>query len=111
MYDLVSATSVSVIAGCLCIDPTLEEEACEDGRVVVALMPKRTEITHIVLHGTWDAALAAEAVDLCVDGCTTLDEVMRHTIREEMQQEDATALASAAASAAVVEAAAAALLS
>lgn len=35
------------------IDPTNEEEVCQDGSLVLACMPARNEVTQLTLTGEW----------------------------------------------------------
>ncbi|XP_062186762.1 exosome complex component RRP41-like [Phragmites australis] len=48
MYDLATSVSVNII-----IDPTSDEEAWQDGSLMVAFMPARKEITQLTLNGEW----------------------------------------------------------
>jgi len=40
----------------LVIDPMVEEEACQDGSLMIACMPSRHEITQLTLTGEWSTA-------------------------------------------------------
>lgn len=42
------------------IDPTAEEEACQDGSLMIACMPARNEVTQLTLTGQWSTAKTNE---------------------------------------------------
>ncbi|XP_074559398.1 exosome complex component RRP41-like [Curcuma longa] len=82
MYDLVSAVSVSCFGKNLVIDPTSEEEACQDGSLMVTCMPARNEVTQLTLTGEWTTPKINEAMELCLDACSKLAEIMRSCLKE-----------------------------
>ncbi|KAE8812353.1 29 kDa ribonucleoprotein B, chloroplastic [Hordeum vulgare] len=53
MYDLVTSVSVSCLGKNVIIDPTSDEEAWQDGGLMVSYMPARKEITQLTLTGEW----------------------------------------------------------
>jgi len=53
MYDLVTSVSVSCFGKNIVIDPTSDEEAWQDGSLMVAFMLARKEITQLTLTGEW----------------------------------------------------------
>ncbi|KAM0952981.1 putative ribosomal protein S5 domain 2-type [Dioscorea sansibarensis] len=82
MYDLVSSVSVSCFGKNLVIDPTAEEEAFQDGSFMVTYMPSRKEVTQLTLTGEWSTAKINEAMELCLDACLKLADVMRSCLKE-----------------------------
>ncbi|GAQ91874.1 hypothetical protein KFL_008730020 [Klebsormidium nitens] len=82
MLDMVAATSLSLVGGHLLVDPAASEERAQDGNVLVALMPARNEVTQMHLAGAWPDTHAAQAIELCLDGCHKLDGEMRACLRE-----------------------------
>lgn len=82
MYDLVSSVSVSCFGMNLVIDPIAEEEACQDGSFMITCMPSRHEVTQLTLTGEWSVAKINEAMDLCLDACSKLAEIMRSCLKE-----------------------------
>lgn len=86
MVDLVSGMSVSCMSdGALLLDAGVAEERAEDGRLLVAFMASRNEVAQLELSGEWSQARAAEAVDLCLEGCTAMDVYMRSCLREHLE--------------------------
>ncbi|CAD5194801.1 exosome complex component RRP41-like [Musa acuminata AAA Group] len=82
MYDLVASVSVSCFGRNLVIDPTSEEEACQDGTLMITCMPARNEVTQLMLTGEWTTAKINEAMELCLDACSKLAEIMRSCLKE-----------------------------
>ncbi|WOK97581.1 exosome complex component RRP41-like [Canna indica] len=82
MYDLVSSVSVSCFGRNIVIDPTSEEEACQDGNLMITCMPARNEVTQVTLTGEWSTAKINEAMELCLDACSKLAEIMRSCLKE-----------------------------
>uniref|UniRef100_A0A1D1Z1C0 Putative exosome complex exonuclease 1 n=1 Tax=Anthurium amnicola TaxID=1678845 RepID=A0A1D1Z1C0_9ARAE len=82
LYDLVASVSVTCIANSLIIDPTMEEEECQDGSLMVACMPSRNEITQLTITGEWSAGRIHEATELCLDACLKLRDIMRACLKE-----------------------------
>lgn len=87
MYDLVSAMSLSCFEKKLLLDSTLEEENWQDGSLMVACMTSRNEITNISLTGDWPKLRLSEALDLCLDACTKLADIMRTLLKESVMGE------------------------
>ncbi|XP_031480398.1 exosome complex component RRP41-like [Nymphaea colorata] len=81
MLDLVISTSVSCHGKDLVIDPTLEEERCQDGGFMISFMPSRNEVTQLTITGEWSTAKVAEAMELCIDACLKLGNVMRECLK------------------------------
>lgn len=82
IYDLVSAVSLSCIGKKLVIDPTLEEEACQDGSLMITYMASRNEVTQFTLTGEWSTAKINEAMELCLDACSKLADILRLCLKE-----------------------------
>ncbi|MQL99445.1 hypothetical protein Taro_032168 [Colocasia esculenta] len=82
MYDLVTSVSVTCIGKSLIIDPTAEEEDCQDASLMLTSMPSRNEITQLTLTGEWSTGRIHEATELCLDACLKLGEIMRACLRE-----------------------------
>jgi len=82
MFDVVSAVSVSSIGKSLIIDPTTEEENCQDGGLMVACTPSRNEITQLIITGEWSSTRVSEALELCLDACSKLAAIMRACLKE-----------------------------
>lgn len=82
MYDLVSSVTLSCYGKNLVIDPTYEEEAYQDGSLMIAYMPIRNEVTQFTLTGEWSTAKVNEAMELCIDACSKLANIMRMCLKE-----------------------------
>ncbi|XP_072974287.1 exosome complex component RRP41-like [Typha angustifolia] len=82
MYDLVSSVSVSCFGKNIVIDPTAEEEACQDGSLMLAYMPFLKGVTELTITGEWSTAKTNEAMELCIDACSKLADIMRSCLIE-----------------------------
>jgi len=82
MYDLVTSVSVSCFGKNIIIDPTSDEEAWQDGSLVVAFMPARKEITQLTLAGEWSDGKITNAVELCMDACSKLGDILRDRLKD-----------------------------
>jgi len=82
MYDLVTSVSVSCFRKNIIIDPTSDEEAWQDGSLVVAFMPARKEITQLTLTGEWSDGRITNAVELCMDACIKLGDILRDRLKD-----------------------------
>ncbi|KAK9279349.1 hypothetical protein L1049_013028 [Liquidambar formosana] len=81
MYDLVASVSVSALGLNLVIDPILEEESYQDGSLMIACMPSRNEVTQLSVTGDWSTPKIHEAMQLCLDACSKLGEIMRSCLK------------------------------
>ncbi|KAJ4842220.1 Exosome complex component RRP41-like [Turnera subulata] len=81
MYDLVAGVSVSCLGTNLVIDPVSEEESFQDGSLMVTLMPSRYEVTQLTVTGEWSASKVNEGMQLCLDACSKLGEVLRSCLK------------------------------
>ncbi|XP_077252891.1 3'-5'-exoribonuclease family protein [Tasmannia lanceolata] len=82
MFDLVASVSVSCLGKNLVIDPTSEEESYQDGSLMIMCMPSRNEVTQLTLTGEWSTSKIHEAMELCLDACLKLGEIMRSCLKE-----------------------------
>ncbi|XP_065865058.1 exosome complex component RRP41-like [Euphorbia lathyris] len=82
MYDLVAGVSVAGLGKNLVIDPVLEEESCQDGSLMITCMPSRYEVTQLTVTGEWSAAKMNEGMQLCLDACSKLAEIMRSCLKQ-----------------------------
>ncbi|GJN33195.1 hypothetical protein PR202_gb21766 [Eleusine coracana subsp. coracana] len=82
MYDLVTSVSVSCFGKNIIIDPTSDEEAWQDGSLMVAYMPFRKEVTQLTLTGEWTDGKITNAVELCMDACSKLCNILRNHLKE-----------------------------
>ncbi|XP_010557342.1 PREDICTED: exosome complex component RRP41-like [Tarenaya hassleriana] len=81
MYDLITAVSVSCIGKHLTIDPVSEEESYQDGSFMITCMPSRYEVTQLTITGEWATPKINEAMQLCLDACSKLGEIMRDCLK------------------------------
>eukprot|EP00898_Chlorokybus_atmophyticus_P003166 jgi/Chlat1/3850/Chrsp26S04153 len=85
LHDLVAACCVSCVNGQLLLDPTAVEQRCEDGGLLLAMMPVTKQVTQLVLTGNWPEDSASEAIELSQDGCSSLDDIMRQYLRQQYE--------------------------
>ncbi|KAL2933202.1 Exosome complex component RRP41-like [Bienertia sinuspersici] len=67
----------------LIIDPLLEEERCQDGSLMFTYMPSRSEVTQLAITGEWTTPKIHEGMELCLDACKKLAEIMRSCLKED----------------------------
>ncbi|KAL5998611.1 hypothetical protein ACLOJK_009554 [Asimina triloba] len=93
---IVHSTFHSCLGKNLVIDPTLEEENFQDGSLMIACMPSRNEVTQLTLTGEWstpkihelvrdqqcNAFIELYAMELCLDACLKLGNIMRSCLKE-----------------------------
>ncbi|OQS02647.1 exosome complex exonuclease MTR3 [Thraustotheca clavata] len=84
MIDTVAAcTAGHLDDGTIVLDPTLSETS---GHVMVAFMPARGQITHVMQKGAMSYPKGQEAIELCSDGCAgVLSTMMRTCITESLR--------------------------
>jgi len=80
MYDLVASCSVSVVDSHILLDPSSDEEKSAQADIMVAMMPSANEITQMVQTGEMHHAKAPEAIELCLDGCSKIYQMMRQNL-------------------------------
>ncbi|KAF9306165.1 hypothetical protein BGZ74_007367 [Mortierella antarctica] len=104
MLDLVAACSASYIptgpsitatesAGSIAssppqifMDADLEEEKHEQGSIVLAYMPSRNEVTHVLQSGKAEGAIISQSVEHCVEACNKIYAVMHHALLESITE-------------------------
>ncbi|KAH9542961.1 hypothetical protein CY35_13G037000 [Sphagnum magellanicum] len=84
MYDLVPAVSLSCTGSEVLLDASMEEEKWGDGGMIVAAMTSRNEITQLTMTGEWPSTKVSEALQLCLDACLKLAELMRSCLKEQV---------------------------
>ncbi|KAK4792063.1 hypothetical protein SAY86_022498 [Trapa natans] len=82
MYDLVTSVSMSSLGVNLVIDPISEEESYQDGSLSISYMPSRKEVTQLTITGEWSTDKINEAMNVCLDACGKLGEIMRLCLKE-----------------------------
>ncbi|KAL1833561.1 hypothetical protein DCAR_0103656 [Daucus carota subsp. sativus] len=82
LYDLISAVSVSCLGKSLVIDPVLEEESYQEAGLMITCMASRSEITQLAISGEWSTPKVHEAMELCLNACSKLGEIMRACLKE-----------------------------
>ncbi|KAG2670443.1 hypothetical protein I3760_14G086300 [Carya illinoinensis] len=82
MYDLVTSVSLSCLGKNLVIDPILEEESYQDGSLMITCMPSRYEVTQLTITGEWSTPKINEGMQLCLDACSKLANIMRSCLKE-----------------------------
>uniref|UniRef100_A0ACD5WPW2 Uncharacterized protein n=1 Tax=Avena sativa TaxID=4498 RepID=A0ACD5WPW2_AVESA len=88
MYDLVTSVSVSCLGKNVIIDPSSDEEAWQDGGLMISYMPTRKEITQLTLTGEWSDGKITNAVELCMDACSKLCEILRGCLKDTAVSEN-----------------------
>ncbi|POO01217.1 Guanosine pentaphosphate synthetase I/polyribonucleotide nucleotidyltransferase [Trema orientale] len=88
MYDLVASVSVSCLGKNLVIDPVLEEESYQDGSLMITCMPSRYEVTQLTITGEWSTPKINEGMQLCLDACSKLANIMRSCLKEAASASD-----------------------
>jgi len=83
MYDMVPAISACCVGREVLLDPTLEEEKWSDGEMMVTYMASRKEVTQLTLTGEWPGTSASDALQLCLDACGKVADVMRLCLKEQ----------------------------
>mmetsp|Transcript_29581 Transcript_29581/g.56837 ORF Transcript_29581/g.56837 Transcript_29581/m.56837 type:complete len:257 (+) Transcript_29581:93-863(+) len=81
MRDLVAGASVAYVQGDLLLDPSSLEERSADGVLTMAMMSSANEASQMFANGAWPNTRLTEAMELCMDGCAQLDELMRDQLR------------------------------
>jgi hypothetical protein len=66
------------------LDASMEEEKWGDGGMIVAAMTSRNEITQLTMTGEWPSTKVSEALQLCLDACLKLAELMRSCLKEQV---------------------------
>lgn len=80
LYDLVSSCTVAILGSTLIADPTEDEMAVADASVVIAILPSWKDVTLWYQSGKLSGDVSSRAVDLCRDGCRTMQRFMRQCL-------------------------------
>lgn len=92
MYDLVTCCSVAVVNNNneqteqqhqLLADPDLEEERRADALVTLAILPNWKEVSLWEQSGKLSPAMANQAIDICRDGCRTMQRFARDHLLDQ----------------------------
>ena len=82
LYDIVTSCTVAVLGSQIVADPTEDELAAADASVILAVLPNWKDVTLWHQSGKLSGDHATQAVDLCRDGCRTLQRFMRQCLVE-----------------------------
>ncbi len=66
MYDLVSASSVTMVDNLVLVDATAEEEERRSGTIVLAVMPSTDQISHVLHQGMVDSKKAINVLFILI---------------------------------------------
>lgn len=80
LYDMVASCTVAVLGSAITADPTEDEMAVADASVVLAILPSWKDATLWYQSGKLSGERASQAVDLCRDGCRTMQRFMRQCL-------------------------------
>ncbi|KAI9092663.1 ribosomal protein S5 domain 2-type protein [Phlyctochytrium arcticum] len=80
MVDTVAACSAGYLNNMTCLDSTGEEEAHQNGTVMLSYMPSLNEVTHVVQSGETNTTTTVKGLELCVDACSQIHSVMQQTL-------------------------------
>lgn len=86
LYDMVSSCTVAVLGSQILADPTEDEMAVADASVVLAILPSWKDVTLWHQSGKLSGDGASQAVDLCRDGCRTVQRFMRQCLVESSEK-------------------------
>jgi exosome complex component MTR3 len=68
------------------IDPTAIEQKYATGGIVCAYMASLNEVTQLTEVGDMEYNKVVEAIDLCVDGCTKVSQMMRKVLTDTINK-------------------------
>lgn len=77
MYDIVTASSVSIRSGQFLVDPTHEEAQQADAEMTLAFMPTLGQVIHLWQTGQVEYRVAQEGMDLCRKACVKNQELVK----------------------------------
>ncbi|KAL9657301.1 hypothetical protein ABK040_011521 [Willaertia magna] len=83
MIDLVSACSTSELEGQIVVDPTITEQTYATGGMVCGYMSNVNEVTQLTQVGDMTLQKVNEAMDLCIDGCIKLHQLMQQCLLQK----------------------------
>ena len=90
LYDMVASCTVAILGTTVLADPTEDEMAVADASVVLAILPSWKDVTLWYQSGKLSGDLAAQAVDLCRDGCRTMQRFMRTCLVDSTEKKGTT---------------------
>jgi len=88
MYDLVSACSAAQVEDHVLVDPVTMEHKFATGGVVCAYMSSLHELTQLTQVGDMQYQRVLEAIDLCVDGCNKIHQLMVNCLMQSTLQKE-----------------------
>ena len=88
MYDLVPAVSACCVGKEVLLDTSLEEEKWSDGEMMVTCMASRNEVTQLKITGQWPGGVTKDALNLSLDACAKLADVMRACLKEQAEGDE-----------------------
>ena len=88
LYDMVASCTAAVLGSQVLADPTEDEMAVADASVVLAILPSWKDVTLWHQSGKLSGDLASQAVDLCRDGCRTIQRFMRQCLVESANEKN-----------------------
>jgi exosome complex component MTR3 len=56
--------------------------------MMVTCMASRNEVTQLKITGQWPGAITKDALNLCLDACGKLADVMRACLKEQAEGDD-----------------------
>ncbi|KAI8902901.1 3' exoribonuclease family, domain 1-domain-containing protein [Globomyces pollinis-pini] len=80
MFDLVTGCSAGFLNGMTGLDLDEDEESVIDGAVVLATMPSLNQVTLILQTGESSVDDTSKAIELCVDSCSQIKEILIKSI-------------------------------
>lgn len=84
MFDLITACSAVELENQIIVDPTAVEERFSNGSVVCAYScNSRNEITQLTQRGDMRYSKVTEAIELCLDGCRKIAELVKKALYED----------------------------
>lgn len=86
LYDLVSSCTVAGLGSQILADPTEDELAAANASVILAILPSWKDVTLWQQSGKLSGDQVSQAVDLCRDGCRTLQRFMRQCLVESISK-------------------------
>jgi ribonuclease PH len=63
------------------LDPTGDEERQSASAMTIAYMPSLNEITQVFQNGPISKEHTQATIDLCLDGCTKLNDIVRDSLQ------------------------------
>jgi exosome complex component RRP41 len=82
MVDLIPAVAVGKVAGKIALDLKKEEDNFGEADMPMALVPQSGRLVLLQMEGHFTRAELSEALDLGVEGCRQIYEVMKQALRD-----------------------------